>query len=79
MPKKKKIPCKLTPANRYDISLIGEAISEGGNGVFIESYAEANKGILEVGIPVNGEIRFYKIKIKPYKKPKSEFFLGGLL
>lgn len=73
MPKKKKLPAKLTPANRYDISMIGECIAEGGCGVFVESYAKANKGEFIVGIQAGGGVRYYELKVKPAIRYQKEF------
>lgn len=55
---------KLTQDQRYDVSLIGEAISEGGNGCSVSSYQEADNGILYV--LVNSKYHaHYKILIQP--------------
>lgn len=73
MPKKRKLPTKLTPANRYDISMIGESIAEGGCGVFVESYAQANKGHFIIGVEAGGGVRYYDVKVKPNERYQKEF------
>jgi hypothetical protein len=70
---KKKLPAKLTPEQRYDISMIGECIAEGGCGVYVDSYAKSNKGIFVLGVEAPNGPRFYEVKVKPLKKHKSAY------